>query len=62
MLLVLVVSQESPTLASSQRGQSEHLLKGEFVVLGVLDVQDFGTVQSSPHSIQHRGRVAACHI
>lgn len=50
------------TLAASQCGQSEHLLKGECVVFWVLDAQDFGWVQSSPHSIQHRGRVAARHI
>lgn len=52
----------SPTLASSQSGQPEHLLKGQCVVLWVLNAQDFRYVQGPPHSIQHRGRVSACHV
>lgn len=50
------------TLAAPQCGQSEYLLKGKRVMIWVLDGQDFGCVQSSPHSIQHRGWVASCHI
>ncbi len=50
------------TLAASQRGQSEHLLKGECFVFWVLDGQDFGRGQSFPHSIQHRGWVAPRHV
>lgn len=50
------------TLAPSQCGQSEHLLKGECVIFWVLDAQEFGWVHSSPHSIQHRGWVATRHI
>lgn len=34
--------QRLHTLAASQRGQSEHLLKGECVIFWVLDAQDFG--------------------
>lgn len=52
----------SLTLAASQRGQPEHLLKRERVVVRVQGAQDFRHVQSSPHGVQHGGRVATCHI
>lgn len=50
------------TLAASECRQPEHFLKGERLMFRVLDGQYFGRVQSSPHSIQHRGRVAARHV
>ena len=50
------------TLAASQCGDSERLLKGERFVSWILNGQHFGWVQSSPQSIQHRGWVAARHV
>lgn len=52
----------SLTLAAPQRGQAEHLLKRERVVVRVQGAQDLGHVQGSPHGVQHGGRVATRYI